>query len=200
MYRIGLENYHIILASASRARQKLLAGLDIPFSVHPTRVEEIYPVHLKHQEITNYLSELKAMSFPLGENEIVIAADTIIWLEKKALEKPQTKKEAFTMLQNLSGKTHEVITSVCIRSLFRKEQFSDTSQVRFEYLTEEEIHYYIENYPTLEKAGAYGIQEWLGHIGISEIHGSHFNVMGLPVHKVYRTLIYFTNSAHKTPH
>ncbi|XCI74784.1 MAG: Maf family protein [Flavobacteriales bacterium] len=159
MYGIGLENYHTILVSDSRSRQELLAGTDIAFSLHPTRIEVIirYISNIKRSH-TTYQNSRQYLS-PLRENEIVIAANTIIWFKERALEKPQTKKEIFTMLQNLSEKTHKVITSIFIRSLVIKERFYDTTQVRFKYLTEKEIHYYIKNYPPLDKTGVYGIHK-----------------------------------------
>lgn len=185
-----LKNKNIILASGSPRRQELFKELGLDFSIQVKAVEEIYPPTLKGAEITNYLAELKAAAFTdLAENDIVITSDTIVWLNDKAIEKPINKQHAIEMLQELSGKCHEVITSICIKTFASKKVFYDVTQVCFKTLSIEEIDFYVENYQPFDKAGAYGIQEWIGYIGVTKIEGSYFNVMGLPVHKLYEELM-----------
>ncbi|NNK83343.1 MAG: septum formation protein Maf [Flavobacteriaceae bacterium] len=186
-----LKNYNIILASTSPRRQEFLKTLDIDFKIKLKPVEEVYPKELKQAEISDYLSVLKAKPFlnELSKNDILITSDTIVWHEQKALGKPKNKHEAFEMLQSMSGKTHEVITSVCLTSKAKQIVINDTTKVTFKDFTEEELWYYIDNYNPFDKAGAYGIQEWIGQIGVTNLEGSYFNVMGFPVHKVYKTLI-----------
>lgn len=184
------KNKNIILASGSPRRQELFKELGLNFSIQLKSVEEIYPATLKGAEITNYLAELKAAAFKeLAENDIVITSDTIVWLNDKALEKPRTKQHAIEMLQEISGKCHKVITSICIKSVGTKKVFHDVTKVCFKPLSLIEITYYVENYEPFDKAGAYGIQEWIGFIGVTKIEGSYFNVMGLPVHKLYEELM-----------
>jgi septum formation protein len=185
-----LKNKNIILASGSPRRQELFKELGLDFSIMVKAVEEIYPSTLKAAEITNYLAELKAAAFSeLAENDIVITADTIVWMNNKAIEKPKDKQHAIEMLQELSGKCHEVITSICIKTFTSKKVFYDVTKVSFKPLSMEEINYYVENYKPFDKAGAYGIQEWVGFIGVTKIEGSYFNVMGMPVHKLYEELM-----------
>ena len=163
-------------------------GLD--FSIKVKAIEEIYPSTLKAAEITNYLAQLKASAFTeLAENDIVITSDTIVWMSNKAIEKPRDKKHAIAMLQELSGRSHKVIKSICIKTFASQKVFHDETTVYFKPLSLEEITYYIENYEPFDKAGAYGIQEWIGFIGVTKIEGSYFNVMGLPVHKLYEELM-----------
>lgn len=185
------KNNHIILASASPRRQELFKELGIPFSIKIKSVEEVYSSQLKAAEITNYLALLKAKAFEneLHKNDIIITSDTIVWLNDKPLEKPKNSEEATVMLQQLSGKSHEVHTSVCIKTLANELVFSDLTKVFFKELSISEINYYVENYKPFDKAGAYGIQEWIGFIGVTRIEGSYYNVMGLPVHKLYEELI-----------
>ncbi len=185
------KNKNIILASGSPRRQELFKELGINFSIKVKEVEEIYPLTLKKEEITNYLAELKAQVFEneIGENDIVVTADTIVWHNNKALEKPKDKFEAINMLQQLSGTKHTVFTSICIKTKEIQKVFSDETIVYFKNLSEEELVYYVENYKPFDKAGAYGIQEWIGFIGITRLEGSYYNVMGLPVHKLYEELI-----------
>jgi len=182
---------HIILASASPRRQELFKELGLKFSIKVKSIEENYPSNLNEEEITNYLAELKAKAFEgeLAENDIVITSDTIVWLNNKPLEKPKNKEEAIEMLQELSGTNHKVITSICIKTSTGQNVFFDTTIVHFKYLTIEEIEFYVENYKPFDKAGAYGIQEWIGFIGVTKLEGSYFNVMGLPVHKLYEELL-----------
>ena len=178
------------MASGSPRRQELFKELGLEFSIQVKAVEEIYPPTLKGAEITNYLAELKAAAFTdLAENDVVITSDTIVWLNDKAIEKPKDKPHAIEMLQEISGKCHEVITSICIKTFTSKKVFYDVTKVCFKSLSIEEINFYVENYQPFDKAGAYGIQEWIGFIGVNRIEGSYFNVMGLPVHKLYEELM-----------
>ncbi|MDB9724150.1 Maf family protein, partial [Polaribacter sp.] len=152
--------------------------------------EEKYPKELKAAEITDFLADLKSKAFTgLQEKDLLITSDTIVWLENKALGKPKDAKEAFTMLRALSGKKHKVITSISIKSLSFQKIINDSTTVNFKELSDEEIQYYINNYKPFDKAGAYGIQEWIGFIGIDSIEGSYFNVVGLPIHKLYDELM-----------
>lgn len=186
-----LSKYNIILASGSPRRQSFFKDLNLNFEVRLKEVEEIYPSTLKGNEITEFLANLKSEPFKneLTENDLLITSDTIVWLENKALGKPKNFKEAFDTLKSLSNKEHEVITSFSIRSKQFQKIISDTTKVFFKNLTDEEITYYIENYKPYDKAGSYGIQEWIGKIGIHKIEGSYFTVMGLPTHKLYEELM-----------
>jgi septum formation protein len=190
MLREKLQHKRIILASGSPRRQQFFRELNIDFTIQIKEVEEIYPEGLKASEITIYLAELKANAFDLlADNEIVITSDTIVWHENNALGKPKDVQEAFNMLQSLSGKTHEVITSVCFKTKNTLETITETTKVTFNSLSDEVIRYYIETYKPFDKAGSYGIQEWIGLVGIEKIEGSYTNVVGLPVDKVYQKLI-----------
>ena len=184
------DTYAIILASGSPRRQQFLKDLQLPFTVKLFDVEEIYDKNLKREEITTYLSELKAQPFDsiLKENELVITSDTIVWFENEALGKPKNAQEAFEILKKLSGNSHEVITSVCFKTTKLTHTISDCTKVYFKEITDEEINFYIENFKPFDKAGSYGIQEWIGYIGVEKIEGSYFNVMGLPIHKFYEFL------------
>lgn len=186
-----LKNHRIILASGSPRRHQFLKDLKIPFIIDVKKVKEIYPEDLKSSEITDYLSELKAKVFKnsLNKGDILITSDTIVWHENKALGKPETPSHAFKMLQSMSGKTHEVITSVTFTTSQAQKTVNASTFVTFKELTKDEIDHYILNYHPLDKAGAYGIQEWIGFIGITKIEGSYFNVVGLPTHLVYQTLV-----------
>ena len=184
-----LSSYNIILGSASPRRQLFFNELHINFTIQVKEVDEVYPAELQGSEITDYLANLKSKAFTnLKENDLVITSDTIVWLENKALEKPNNEAEAFTMLKKISGKKHEVITSISLKSVHFQKIINDTTQVFFKELSEEEINYYIKNYQPFDKACGYGIQEWIGFIAIEKIEGSYFNVMGLPVHKLYKEL------------
>lgn len=196
MLKEKLKNYKLILASGSPRRQQFLRELDTNFEVRLKEVEEIYPETLQGAEITDYLAELKASALEetLSEDEILITSDTIVWHEGKALGKPKDKEDAFVMLKSLSGKTHEVITSVCIKNADKSETFNETTRVTFNILTDEEISYYLEEYKPYDKAGSYGIQEWIGLVAISRIEGSYANVVGMPVDKVYQYLTQFATS------
>ena len=184
-----LKDFKLILASASPRRQAFFKDLNLDFEIQVKKIEETYPENLKGKEITDYLAALKASVFTeLKKNELLITSDTIVWLDNKALGKPRNFKEAKEMLQHLSGNVHEVITSVCITSKDFQKTVNDTTKVWFKNLSEEEIDFYIETYKPFDKAGSYGIQEWIGYIGVEKIEGCYFNVMGLPVRLVYKTL------------
>ena len=186
-----LINYSVTLASNSPRRQELIKDLNIPFTIKTKEIEEVYPNHLKKSEITDFLAILKSKPFKdeLTTKDLLITSDTIVWSNNKALGKPKNYDEAFKMLDELSENTHKVITSICISSKNFQKVFNDTTTVTFKKLTNSEIDYYINNYKPFDKAGAYGIQEWIGKIGITEIKGSYFNVMGFPVHKLYKELL-----------
>lgn len=186
-----LKDYKIILASQSPRRKKLLEDLGLSFETLPLEVDESYPAHLKAEEIALYLSQLKASAFnfdSLCENCLVITADTIVWQDGQVLSKPKDAKDAARILNFLSGNSHEVITGVTIRTKVKSHSFYSTTKVFFKKLTPEEINFYISNYQPFDKAGAYGIQEWIGYIGIEKIEGSYFNVVGLPVQRLYTEL------------
>ena len=190
MLREKLQHKNIILASGSPRRQQFFKELDIDFSIQLKEVAEIYPDELKAEAITNFLAELKANTFTeLNANDILITSDTIVWHEEKALGKPTSYDDAFNMIQSLSGKTHEVITSVCFKTTAKIDTFFEVTKVTFKPLSDEAIHYYLEKYKPFDKAGSYGIQEWIGLIGISKIEGSYANVVGMPIDKVYDKLL-----------
>lgn len=190
MLKDKLNQYNIILASGSPRRQQFFKEMDVSFSIQLKEIEEIYPETLKAEEITNFLAELKAAAFGnLKENDILITSDTIVWHEEKALGKPKNYENAFQMLQSMSGKAHQVITSVCFKTKNAVETIHEITEVTFKKLSDSEITYYLDNYKPFDKAGSYGIQEWIGLIGISNIKGSYTNVVGLPVEKVYKKLV-----------
>jgi len=185
-----LDRYKIVLASGSPRRQNFFRELDIDFSIDVREIEEIFPDHLKGAEITDYLAKLKATAFEvLSEKEIVITSDTIVWKDGHAIGKPKDRADAVRMLQNLSGETHEVYTSVCFTSKDFQKVVNDKTTVHFRTLSSEEINYYLNTCSPYDKAGSYGIQDWLGYIGIEKIDGCFFNVMGLPTRLVYKTLM-----------
>jgi len=185
-----LNNYNIILASQSPRRQELLTGLNIPFEVQEIDVEESYPSQLVGVDIPMYLAEKKANAYTdrMDDKTLLITADTIVWHEGCVFGKPTDKEDATRMLKSLSGKTHQVITGVCICTLLKRRTFHVISEVRFARLAPEEIEYYLQNFEPYDKAGAYGVQEWIGYIGVEYIEGSYFNVMGLPVQRLYSEL------------
>ncbi|MCB0451422.1 MAG: septum formation protein Maf [Aequorivita sp.] len=194
MLRKKLKNHNIILASGSPRRQTFFKELDLDFTIQVKEVKETYPSVLKHSKITDYLSQLKASVFvDLTEKDILITSDTIVWKDGKALGKPKDFEEAKDILQHLSGEMHEVITSVCFTSKDFQITVNDVTKVWFKILSEEEIDFYIKNYKPFDKAGSYGIQEWIGYIGIEKIEGCYFNVMGLPTRLVYKTLTEIAN-------
>jgi len=191
MLKEKLKNYKLILASGSPRRQQFFKDLDLDFEIRLKEIEEIFPVELKAEEITNFLAQLKANAFEgeLKPNEILITSDTIVWHNDKPLGKPKDHQDAFDILKSLSNATHEVITSVCFKTNSSSNLIFETTKVTFNTLTDESILYYLENYKPYDKAGAYGIQEWIGFIGVSKIEGSYANVMGMPTDKVYDYLI-----------
>lgn len=190
MLKDKLKNHKIILASGSPRRQEFFKDLDLNFEIRLKDIEEIYPESLQGVEITNFLAELKATAFEdeLRENEILVTSDTIVWLNNVALGKPKDYDDAFAILKSLSNTTHEVITSVCFKTIHKTETIFEVTRVTFNTLSDESIRYYLDNYKPFDKAGAYGIQEWIGLVGITRIDGSYTNVVGLPTEKVYQYL------------
>ena len=180
----------IILASASPRRQQFFKELNLEYEVIIKPIDELYPENLKREEITNFLAQLKATPFQgfLQANDVLITSDTVVWSDAKALGKPQDYQEAFAMLKSLSGKWHEVITSVCFTTPTLQRVEHCITRVHFKSLTDSEIDFYIAQYQPYDKAGAYGIQEWIGHVGVVEVEGSYNNVIGLPTHLVYNVL------------
>jgi septum formation protein len=185
-----IAQYRIILASRSPRRQEFLKELNIPYSIILFDVEETYPNHLKREEISEYIALQKSKPFDdiIQKQDLIITSDTIVWHEGVALGKPKNEKEAFEVLKSLSGKMHEVISSVCIKTRDKTKIITDATKVYFSELTDEEILFYIENHKPFDKAGSYGIQEWIGYIGVEKIEGSYFNVMGFPTNKFYKYL------------
>ena len=185
----------LILGSSSPRRQQLLKDAGFTFKTVSINADESFSSNLKAQEIPLYLAEKKAKHYPdnLNDDEILITSDTVVWVDGVVLNKPENEFEAKQMLQFLSGKMHQVFTGVCITSNKKQISFYDETKVFFKPLTEEEIIFYIKNYKPFDKAGSYGAQDWLGLIGIDRIEGSYFNVMGLPVHKLYEELQKFTS-------
>jgi len=186
-----LKDFKIILASGSPRRQQFFKELQIDFEVRLKSVDEIYPEELQGSEISDYLAELKASAFKdnLSADEILITSDTVVWYENKSLAKASNDSEAFQMLKTLSADWHEVITSVSFTTSIEQKTVNHSTKVKLAELSDDEIWFYIHNYKPFDKAGAYGIQEWIGLIGIEEIKGSYTNVVGLPTHLVYKTLI-----------
>lgn len=182
--------YKIILASGSPRRQQFFKDLDLDFEIRLKEVDEIYPPELQAEAITNFLAELKANAFEgeLADNELLVTSDTIVWHNGKALGKPKDYEDAVAMLRSMAGSTHEVITSVCFRTTKKSETIHEVTQVTFTDFAEDAIRYYLDKYQPFDKAGAYGIQDWIGLTGISKIEGSYTNVVGLPTHKVYEFL------------
>ena len=185
-----LSKYNIILASKSPRRQELLKSLNLDFEIKTKEVEEIFPPALFREEIPVFLSNLKAKAFEneINANDLIITSDTIVWHKNKQLGKPKDANEAQEMLQSLAGKQHEVITAVTLFTKDKKTTFYDVTKVYFKEISNEEIDYYIQNYKPYDKAGSYGIQEWIGFAGIEKIEGDYFNVVGLPMHKLYLEL------------
>lgn len=183
-------DYQIILASNSPRRKQFLKDLGLTFTVKPANVNEEYPSQLQGKDIALYIAQQKASVFTnLKTNEMVITCDTIVWIDNEALGKPENKEEAIQMLQQLSGKTHEVISAVCIKSNQKEQLFYDVTEVRFNNLNLLDIEYYVDTFKPFDKAGSYGIQEWIGLIGIEKINGSYTNVVGMPMEKLYNELI-----------
>ncbi|WP_308420178.1 Maf family nucleotide pyrophosphatase [Psychroflexus planctonicus] len=193
MLQEKLAHFQIILGSGSPRRKSLLKELRLDFTVELMPVDEAFSSSLQKEEITNYLVKLKADGFrKLKDNEVLITGDTIVWHNNRALNKPQNKAEAMQMLQSLSGTTHQVISSVALTSKEKQIIKSDEVDVSFRELTLEEIEFYVDQFKPFDKAGAYGIQEWIGKIGITSIQGSFYTVMGLPVHLLYDALLEIT--------
>jgi septum formation protein len=185
----NLDKYDVVLGSNSPRRRELLNDMGVNFRVEAIKgIDETYPASLPVEEIPVYLARIKAEGHTLQPNELLITADTIVVLDETVLGKPVGEGDAHRMLRELSGRAHRVISGVCVTTVNRSESFSDTSIVHFADLTDEEIDYYIKHYRPLDKAGAYGIQEWIGNIGISGINGDFYNVMGLPTRKLYQVL------------
>lgn len=187
---IDLGNTEIILASQSPRRQQLLKDMGFNFRVMHSEAEEIYPDNLEIKQIPVYLAQLKANALKriLTENTILISADTIVAVDNEVLGKPEDEADAYRILKCISGRKHQVITGVCIKTISKEISFFAESNVFFRALSDDEINYYIQNYKPFDKAGAYGIQEWIGYIGIERIEGSYFNVMGLPTQMLYKEL------------
>ncbi|MDR0658917.1 MAG: Maf-like protein [Mediterranea sp.] len=189
---MNVEGYKIVLASGSPRRQELLKGLGIDFTVRLLPgLDESYPAGLSGKEIPLYIARRKAEAYKvlIQPNELVITADTIVWLDGEVLGKPKDEEEAKVVLRKLSGKTHQVITGVCLTTCGWQKDFTAITDVSFSDLTEEEIGYYVTRYHPMDKAGAYGVQEWIGYAGVEGIQGSFYNVMGLPIQKLYKELM-----------
>lgn len=186
-----LKNYKVILASNSPRRKELLSGLGISYEVRTLPdVDESYPDTLSGADIPLYIAREKADAYRalMKPDELMITADTIVWQDGQVLGKPAGREDALRMLRAMSGRTHEVFTGVCITTLQWQRSFAAQTEVRFAQLDEEEISYYVDNYAPMDKAGAYGVQEWIGFIGVEYISGSYFNIMGLPVQRLYKEL------------
>ena len=192
---MNLHGKHVILASGSPRRRELLKGLDVDFEIDTcNNFKESFSPETPFEEVPRLMSEGKSAGFhrPLAEGEILITADTMVIIPgREILGKPRDREDALRMLRDLSGRSHEVTTAVTIRDTVKKETFTVTTEVWFKDLTDEEITYYVDTYKPFDKAGAYAIQEWIGHIGITRIEGSYFNVVGFPVQRVYEALLRF---------
>ncbi|MBI3501696.1 MAG: septum formation protein Maf [Bacteroidetes bacterium] len=188
-----LKKYHIILASKSPRRKFLLKELGLDFEIRTKDVDESFPQKLKGKQIAFYLCKKKAEAFKdeLKKNDLLITADTIVWIKNKVLNKPANYSEAVQMLKLLSGKMHVVYTGVSLTTNQKQKIFCVATKVFFKKLSEKEIHFYVSNYKPFDKAGAYGAQEWIGYVGVKKIIGSYFNVMGLPVKELYEELMKF---------
>lgn len=186
----SIKNYKLILASASPRRQQLMKDAGFTFEVRLKNVEEKYPQELHWENVPEYLSKVKASAFreELKADEVLITADTVVCIHDRILGKPADRKEAISMLQELSGNRHLVVTGVSVTTRTEQLSFSSRTDVFFKHLSNEEIEFYVDTYKPFDKAGAYGIQEWIGYIGIERIEGSFYNVMGLPIQKLYETL------------
>ena len=188
----NLEKYKVILASGSPRRRELMAGLGVNYEVRILPdVDESYPDTLQGEEIPLYIAKEKADAYiPMMQpDELIITADTIVWLDGEVLGKPRDREDALQMLRTMSGRTHEVFTGVCITTTDWQRSFTAQTEVRFATLSEDEIIYYVDNFKPMDKAGAYGVQEWIGFIRVENISGSYYNIMGLPVQKLYRELL-----------
>lgn len=191
MVLTNLKKYQVILASNSPRRKELLAGLGVEYEVRTLPdIDESYPEALQGADIPLYIAKEKADAYLsiLKPGELMITADTIVWLDGKVLGKPLDREEALQMLRDMSGRTHEVFTGVCLTTTEWQRSFTAQTEVRFSKLSEEEIAYYVDKFHPMDKAGAYGVQEWIGFIGVENISGSYYNVMGLPVQRLYKEL------------
>lgn len=191
-----IKAYRVILASQSPRRKMLLEGLDIDFEIIVRNgIDESYPLDLAMTEIPEFLAKSKSNYYTdlLSVKTILITADTIVWHRKEMLGKPRDEEDAYRLISRLSGSSHTVVTGVCLRSSSKIKVFHSVSEVAFRRLTHDEIYYYVTKYKPLDKAGAYGIQEWIGYVGIENIKGSFYNVMGLPVQMLYNELLKFTD-------
>lgn len=187
----NLDKYQIILASNSPRRKELMSGLGVDYVVRTLPdVDESYPADLAGAAIPEYISHEKADAYRsiMQPGELLITADTIVWLDGKVLGKPEGREGAVEMLRSLSGKSHQVFTGVCLTTTEWQKSFTAASDVEFDVLSEEEIRYYVDKYRPMDKAGAYGVQEWIGYIGVKSISGSFYNIMGLPIQKLYGEL------------
>lgn len=187
-----LKKYKVILASNSPRRKDLLAGLGVDYEVRTLPdVDETYPDTLKGADIPLFIAKEKANAYlnMMKSGELMITADTIVWLDEKVLGKPKDREDAMCMLRTMSGRTHEVFTGVCLTTTEWQRSFTAQTEVRFAELSEEEITYYVDTYKPMDKAGAYGVQEWIGFIGVENISGSYYNIMGLPVQRLYKELV-----------
>ena len=195
MLKEKLKDYNIILASGSPRRQQFFKDLNLDFEIRLKPVAEEYPESLTHFEITDYLAQLKALPFKedLKIKDLLITSDTIVWHENQALGKPINEEDAFKMIKSMSGQTHDVITSICFTSVNFQKTVNDVTKVTFNHFTDEEIWHYVKTFKPMDKAGAYGIQDWIGLIGVTKLEGSYFNVMGMPVHLLYKTLLEIVN-------
>lgn len=188
----NLKRFNVVLASNSPRRKELMSGLGVDYVVKTLPdVDESYPDTLRGEEIPAYISREKADAYQsmIEPDELLITADTIVWLDGEVLGKPKDREDAIRMLRKLSGASHQVITGVCLTTKEWQKCFTATTDVTFASLTEEEIVYYVDKYAPMDKAGAYGVQEWIGFIGVESISGSYFNVMGLPIQKLYKELL-----------
>lgn len=188
----NLKKYKVILASNSPRRKELLAGLGVDYEVRTLPdVDESYPETLKGADIPLYIAKEKADAYlnMMQPGELMITADTIVWLDGKVLGKPADREDALRMLREMSGRTHEVFTGVCVTTTEWQRSFTAQTEVRFASLSEEEINYYVDQFKPMDKAGAYGVQEWIGFIGVENISGSYYNIMGLPVQRLYKELL-----------
>lgn len=185
-----MPNTHLILGSKSPRRQTLLSELGFPVQIRIYEIEEIYPEFLKPEKVPEYLAKLKSQPLlpTLAENEVLVTADTVVLLDEEVLGKPKNRDESIEMLNRLSGKMHTVVTGVCLSSNKKQHCFSAQTNVYFSELNREDIEHYVDQFSPFDKAGSYGIQEWIGYIGVEKIHGCYYNVMGLPLHDLYRAL------------
>lgn len=187
----NLKKYKVVLASNSPRRKELLGGLGIGYEVKTMPdIDESYPDGLSMEEVPVYIARSKADAYrPLMQpDELIITADTIVWLDGVVMGKPKDEEEACDMLRRLSGQTHQVVTGVCLTTIDRQQSFATVTDVTFDRLTEEEITHYVSRYQPMDKAGAYGIQEWIGYVGVRSFKGSYFNVVGLPIQRLYQEL------------